>query len=69
MFMMPYYKILNDKNEVIDEWTTDGTVYRLTGVLKAGATYTIHEKTVPKGYQQSKDEQFTVPVTEEESII
>lgn len=40
-------------------------MHKLIGVLKAGATYTIHEKTVPKGYQQSKDEQFTVSLTEE----
>lgn len=58
-------QVLDDYKQVVDEWTTDGTVHELKGILKAGGTYTIHEKTVPIGYEKSGDQTFTVPITEE----
>lgn len=58
-------QVLDDYKQVVDEWTTDGTAHELKGILKAGGTYTIHEKTVPIGYEKSGDQTFTVPITEE----
>ena len=45
-------QVLDDQKQVVDEWTTDGTVHEIIGVLKAGRTYPLHEKTVPLGYEK-----------------
>ena len=58
-------QLIDANDRVVDEWTTDGKNHEMIGILKAGETYTIHEKFAPTGYEKSKDEQFTVPVTEE----
>ena len=57
-------QILDEKGQVVDEWTTDGTVHEVKGLLIAGAKYTIHEKKTPAGYKTSDDVSFTAPTEE-----
>ncbi|MCR5450062.1 MAG: hypothetical protein K6F23_11805, partial [Solobacterium sp.] len=45
--------------EIVAEWTTNGSVYRPTG-LKAGVEYTLHEASAPNGYDLADDQKFTI---------
>ena len=51
-------QVLDEDGTVMDEWTTDGTVHEVKGILTAGKKYIIHEKTTPVGYKQSDDVSF-----------
>lgn len=62
-------QVLDENDAVVDEWTSDGTVHELTGVLAAGKTYRLHEVDAPNGYEKSEDVEFTVPETEETKTI
>lgn len=53
---------------VIEEWVTDGTPKELI-TLKAGTTYTLHEKSAPDGYELAPDQTFTVEEKEEVQTI
>lgn len=57
-------QVLDEEKVVVDEWTTDGTIHEIKGVLVAGKKYTIHEKKTPVGYKQSDDVTFTAPEVE-----
>ncbi|MBO4652460.1 MAG: hypothetical protein J5649_03990 [Lachnospiraceae bacterium] len=57
-------QVLDENGAVIDEWTTDGSIHLIRGVLQAGKTYTLHEKRTPAGYETAGDETFTVPENE-----
>lgn len=57
-------QVLDENGTVIDEWTTDGSIHLIRGVLQAGKTYILHEKHTPVGYEEAEDETFTVPENE-----
>ena len=57
-------QILDENGTVMDEWTTDGTVHEVKGILTAGKKYIIHEKTTPVGYKTSDDVSFIAPTEE-----
>lgn len=53
-------QILDSEENVLDEWTSDGTVHVIRAKLTAGQTYTLREVASPAGYYVSKDSTFTV---------
>ena len=53
-------QILDQDENVLDEWITDGTTHTLTAKLTAGQTYTLREAAAPAGYYTAADQQFTV---------
>ena len=57
-------QVLDENGVVMDEWTTDGTVHEIKGILTAGQKYIIHEKITPVGYKQSDDVSFIAPTEE-----
>ena len=57
-------QVLDEDGTVMDEWTTDGTVHEVKGILTAGKKYIIHEKTTPAGYKTSEDVSFIAPTEE-----
>ena len=52
-------QITDQQNNIIDEWTTDGTYHNVKG-LKAGETYTLTEIKTPEGYKKASSIVFTV---------
>ena len=57
-------QVLDEDGTIMDEWTTDGTVHEIKGILTAGEKYIIHEKKTPVGYKQSDDVSFIAPTEE-----
>lgn len=53
-------QILDQDENVLDEWITDGTTHTLTAKLTAGQTYTLREAAAPAGYYTAADQQFEV---------
>ncbi len=53
-------QILDSKGAVVEEWTTTKDDHVLTSKLVAGAKYTLHEKSAPKGFIVAPDVPFTV---------
>ncbi len=53
-------QLLNTDGNVVYEWTSGTKEQTLNGILEAGATYTLHEKTAPPGYCLADDITFTV---------
>lgn len=53
-------QILDADKKVVEEWTTDSKAHKITGVLAAGKTYTLHEVSAPEGYDVAADISFTV---------
>ena len=53
-------QILDSSGKVVEEWTTTKDDHAINAKLVAGATYTLHEKSVPAGYVLAKDQKFTV---------
>lgn len=62
-------QILNEAEEVLDEWISDGTVHELKGVLTAGETYILRETQSPNGYYVSDDTAFTVNLDGTPNVI
>ena len=57
-------QITDQQNNIIDEWTTDGTYHVVKG-LKAGETYTLTEIKTPEGYKKASSIVFTVDQTQD----
>ena len=53
-------QILDSKGAVVEEWTTTKDDHVLISKLVAGAKYTLHEKSAPKGFVLAADVPFTV---------
>ncbi|SFW50906.1 Cna protein B-type domain-containing protein [Ruminococcus sp. YE71] len=53
-------QVIGPDGEVIKEWVTDEYAYEIKAELESGLTYTLHEKTAPKGYYLAADVTFTV---------
>ena len=53
-------QIIDSKGAVVEEWTTTKDDYVIKSKLVAGAKYTLHEKSAPKGYIKAADVPFTV---------
>ncbi|MCR5141568.1 MAG: hypothetical protein K6C68_03450 [Ruminococcus sp.] len=53
-------KIVDNKGNIIDEWTSTNEAHIIEGVLTAGGTYTLHEEYAPDGYVVANDVTFTV---------
>ncbi len=53
-------QVIDPSGKVVDEWLTTENGHEITGVLKAGLKYTLHEKDIPSGYTLAADVQFTV---------
>ena len=51
--------LLDANGKVVDQWTTDGTDHVVKGLV-AGAKYSIHEVSAPRGYSVASDISFTV---------
>ena len=62
-------QIKDSNGNVVDTWTTDGNNHTMKAVLKAGATYTLHEESAPNGYTVATDISFTVASSEKEQVI
>ena len=62
-------QVLDSQETVIDEWTTDGSLHEINGVLTVGQTYKLHEKTAPEGYVTASDKTFTVNNTDSVQTI
>ena len=59
------FQVLDEDKNVVDEFTTDGTTYKIEG-LKVDKTYTLHEVEAPFGYYPlDNDIKFTVSNTSE----
>lgn len=58
-------QIFDKQNTLIAEWTSDETPKVLEGLLLAGETYTLHEKTAPPGYAAAEDLVFTIELSDE----
>lgn len=55
-----YLSIRNQAGETVTAWVTDGTPHDVTGILKVGESYILHEEQPPAGYAFSEDLPFTV---------
>lgn len=53
-------QIRNLEGEIIDEWISDGTSHRVSGILNAGQTYCLVEQEPPTGYWREEPIYFTV---------
>ena len=53
-------QIIDSKGAVVEEWTTTKDDHVITSKLVAGAKYTLHEKSAPKGFIVAPDVPFTV---------
>lgn len=53
-------QIIDSKGAVVEEWTTTKDDHVIKSKLVAGAKYTLHEKSAPKGYIVAADVPFTV---------
>lgn len=53
-------QILDKDKKVVEEWTTTAEDHVINAKLTAGVTYTLHEKSAPKGYVVAADVTFTV---------
>ena len=62
-------QILDSENNIIDSWTSDGSVYRVKAKLNIKERYTLHEVSAPEGYETSPDIEFEVKDTEDNQII
>lgn len=51
-------EVVDENGDVVDTWTTDDTVHYVSN-LEEGKTYTLKEKTTPKGYVTFEDVVFT----------
>ncbi|MDO4945890.1 MAG: SpaA isopeptide-forming pilin-related protein, partial [Ruminococcus sp.] len=51
---------IRDGETVVEEWISTDKPHIITGILKAGKTYTLHEEIAPDGYVVANDIQFTV---------
>ncbi len=57
-------QLLNENEEILEEWTTNGLTYKLKTNLKKGKKYIIREAYSPDNYQPSKDVVFTYDDTQ-----
>ena len=62
-------QILDSTGNIVESWTSDGSVYRVKSKLNIGEKYTLHEESAPEGYELSKDVEFVVKDTEDSQII
>ena len=53
-------QIIDSKGAVVEEWTTTKDDHVIKSKLVAGAKYTLHEKSAPRGYVVAADVPFTV---------
>lgn len=52
-------KVINKNGDLLDSWTTDGKVHRVSG-LEEGKTYVLHEEISADGFVIAKEIEFTV---------
>ena len=62
-------QLLDEKGNVVEEWTTDGTPHVIEGKLIVGKKYTLHEVEAPEGYEKAEDYTFEVKNTSEMQTI
>ncbi|MBR1421853.1 MAG: hypothetical protein IJ571_00210 [Ruminococcus sp.] len=53
-------QVLDAEGNIVEEWTTDGTVHSIIAKLISGNTYTLHEASTPAQYTPAEDITFTV---------
>lgn len=63
------FQILDKSGKEAAAWVSDGTPWRLDGILLAGETYTLREVWPPDGYQKMEDRIFTVPEYVENLVL
>lgn len=62
-------KLFDKDGNVVDEWISTDTAHEITGKLKAGDKYTLHEESAPNGYVVAADIEFTVSETGEVDVV
>ena len=58
-------KLFDKDGNIVEEWTSTDKAHEITGKLKAGDKYTLHEESAPDGYVVAADIEFTVSETGE----
>lgn len=53
-------QVIDKTGQVLEEWVSGKEPHKITGILKAGETYKLHEKASPEGYAYTSDVEFTV---------
>ena len=66
--------IEDESGTVVESWTSDGTVHKITGKLVSGKTYYLVEDAAPSGYKKASKIRFDVsaqagPNEETENVI
>ena len=62
-------QIVDSKNNVIEQWISDGKEHIVKQNLNIGQTYYLREKTEPVGYKKAKDVEFVVQAGENDQIV
>ena len=62
-------KLFDKDGNIVEEWTSSDKAHEITGKLKAGEKYTLHEESAPNGYVVAADIEFTVSETGEIDAI
>ncbi len=63
-------QLYDENDNLIDEWTTDGTAHQIYGELTVEKTYRLHEKSAPNSnYKLADDITFTVSDTSEVQTV
>ena len=62
-------QILDDEDNVIEEWTSNSTAHVISGVLEFGKQYTLHEESAPDGYVVGQDQTFTISRTDNNKTV
>lgn len=52
--------VYDEAGNLVETWTTDGYVHKMTAGLEAGQTYTLVEESAPDGFDAVLDTEFTV---------
>ena len=62
-------QILDDEDNVIEEWTSTSEAHVISGVLEFGKQYTLHEESAPNGYVVGQDQTFTLSRTDNNKTV
>lgn len=61
-----WLQILDEQGNICEEWISGKEVHTITGTLRAGGSYILHEAEAPAGYQVADDISFIVPMEADE---
>jgi uncharacterized surface anchored protein len=61
-------QVFDNEGNLVDEWISGKEAHRVENLVE-GASYTLHEETVPEGYVKAKDEKFEVTLDKDNQKI